>query len=79
MITTKQPTDDMIEVAIVSMEEALAADGEIVPEGSTPFERDPMQLGLTPAPATGPVSTAATGAGGPPSATPAPTDPPSGS
>ena len=28
MITTKQPTDDMIEVAIVSMEEALAADGE---------------------------------------------------
>ena len=44
-ITTKQPTDDMIEVAIVSMEQALEADGEAVPEGSTPFERDPMQLG----------------------------------
>ncbi len=28
MITTKQPTDDMIEVAIVSMEQALVADGE---------------------------------------------------
>ncbi len=48
MITTKQPTDDMIEVAIVSMEEALAADGEAVPDGSTPFERDPMVLGLEP-------------------------------
>ena len=46
MITTKQPTDDMIEVAIVSMEEALVADNETVPEGSTPFERDPMILGL---------------------------------
>ncbi len=45
MITTKQPTDDMIEVAIVSMEQALEADGEAVPAGSTPFERDPMVLG----------------------------------
>ena len=27
-ITTRQPTDDMIEVAIVSMEQALVADGE---------------------------------------------------
>jgi uncharacterized protein YqhQ len=44
MITTKQPSDDMIEVAIVSMEEALGADGEAVPTGSTPFERDPMIL-----------------------------------
>ena len=34
MITTKQPTDDMIEVAIVSMEQALEADGETVPAGS---------------------------------------------
>ena len=33
MITTKQPTDDMIEVAIVSMEQALVADGETVPDG----------------------------------------------
>ena len=32
MITTKQPTDDMIEVAIVSMEQALVADGEVVPD-----------------------------------------------
>ena len=44
MITTKQPTDDMIEVAIVSMEEALEADGEAVPAGSTEFERDPMKV-----------------------------------
>jgi uncharacterized protein YqhQ len=40
MITTKRPTDDQIEVAIVSMEQALAADGEQVPEGSELFERD---------------------------------------
>ena len=33
MITTKQPTDDQIEVAIVSMEQALEADGETVPDG----------------------------------------------
>jgi hypothetical protein len=41
-ITTRQPTDDMIEVAIVSLEEALRADGEQVPEGSTEFERAPL-------------------------------------
>jgi uncharacterized protein YqhQ len=41
-ITTRQPTDDMIEVAIVSMEEALAADGEAVPDGSAVFEREPL-------------------------------------
>ena len=34
MITTKRPTDDQIEVAIVSMEQALEADGEQVPDGS---------------------------------------------
>ena len=34
MITTKQPTVDMIEVAIVSMEEALRADGEQLPSSS---------------------------------------------
>ena len=33
MITTKRPTDDMIEVAITSMEEALLADGERDPGG----------------------------------------------
>ena len=38
MITTKQPTDDMIEVAIVSMEQALEADGEPVPDGLGDFE-----------------------------------------
>ena len=32
-ITTKQPTDDMIEVAIVSMEQAMTADGETPPGG----------------------------------------------
>ncbi|MBA2720716.1 MAG: DUF1385 domain-containing protein [Chloroflexi bacterium] len=44
MITTKQPTPDMIEVAIVSMEQALQADGESVPEGSAQFPRDPLEL-----------------------------------
>jgi uncharacterized protein YqhQ len=33
-ITTKQPTPEMIEVAIVSMEEALKADGELLPSDS---------------------------------------------
>ena len=41
-ITTKQPTDDMIEVAIVAMEEALRADGETVPAGSLDLPREPM-------------------------------------
>ncbi len=41
-ITTKRPTDDMIEVAIVSMEQAILADGEVVPAGSTEFERAPL-------------------------------------
>ncbi len=41
-ITTRQPTDDMIEVAIVSMEQALVADGEAVPDGSAAFEREPL-------------------------------------
>ena len=42
MITTKQPTDDMIEVAIVSLEEALVADGADVPAGSGDFVRRPL-------------------------------------
>jgi uncharacterized protein YqhQ len=42
MITTKQPTDDMIEVAIVSLEEAIKADGDPVPEGGLELDRDPM-------------------------------------
>jgi uncharacterized protein YqhQ len=44
MITTKRPSDDMIEVAITSMQEALVADGNAVPAGSTAFERAPLEL-----------------------------------
>src|SRR6476661_4823270 len=60
-ITTKQPTDDMIEVAIVSMEQALVADGEALPAGSDELARDRLALpkprqaevagGVEPAPA----------------------------
>jgi uncharacterized protein YqhQ len=42
MITTKQPTDAMIEVAIVAVEEALRADGELIPEGGLDLEREPI-------------------------------------
>ena len=53
-ITTKQPTDEMIEVAIVSMEQALAADGEALPAGSGEIERSPLLLaGAPPTPAAG--------------------------
>jgi uncharacterized protein YqhQ len=44
MITTKQPSTDMIEVAIVSMEEALKADGEELPAGSGTLTRDVLEL-----------------------------------
>ncbi|HEV8488565.1 MAG TPA: DUF1385 domain-containing protein [Candidatus Limnocylindrales bacterium] len=44
MITTKQPTPDMIEVAIVSMEEALKADGEALPKGAGTLPRDILEL-----------------------------------
>src|SRR6476646_9902525 len=63
MITSTRPTDDMIEVAIVSMEQALVADGESVPAGSDAFALRPMRL------ATPDVAAAATD---PPSATPSP-------
>ena len=43
MITTKRPTDDMIEVAISSMEEALTADGNPIPAGSTDLRAGPAQ------------------------------------
>jgi uncharacterized protein YqhQ len=43
-ITTKQPTEDMIEVAIVSLEQAIVADGDAIPEGSLDLPRDPMPL-----------------------------------
>jgi uncharacterized protein YqhQ len=45
MITTKRPTDDQIEVAIVSMEQALQADGEAVPTGSDLPERQRLDPG----------------------------------
>ncbi len=51
MITTKQPSDDQIEVAIVSMQQALEADGEIVPAGSELPERERLDLERAPAPA----------------------------
>jgi uncharacterized protein YqhQ len=51
-ITTKQPTDDMIEVAIVSMEQAMLADGEELPAGGGSIGRWPLVLaGAPPAPA----------------------------
>ena len=43
MITTKQPSDDQIEVAIVSMEQALEADGEQVPQGSELPDRSRLE------------------------------------
>lgn len=46
-ITTKQPTDDMIEVAVVAMEEALRADGEALPAGAGRLDREPMVIGGT--------------------------------
>jgi uncharacterized protein YqhQ len=48
MITTRQPTNDMIEVAIVSMEQALQADGETLPLGSGTLPRDKMDLAARP-------------------------------
>src|SRR3954447_22312936 len=48
MITTRQPTDDMIEIAIVSMEQALEADGEKLPEGSGTLRREPLDLSAPP-------------------------------
>ena len=45
LITTKQPSDDQIEVAIVSMEQALLADGAEVPTGSAALDRAPLDLG----------------------------------
>jgi hypothetical protein len=41
-ITTKQPDDSMIEVAIASMQEALAANDETAPSGSFDPVRVPM-------------------------------------
>ena len=72
MITTKRPDDDMIEVAIVSMEEALTADGEALPSNSA-LPREPMVLpGTTPAGQTAAISASAEAE----AATPVTLDPP---
>ena len=41
-ITTRQPTDDMIEVAIVSLQRALFADGAEIPAGSSVIPSRPL-------------------------------------
>lgn len=41
-ITTKQPTDDMIEIAISAMQEGLAANGDTAPAGSLDPVREPI-------------------------------------
>ena len=46
-ITTKQPDDSMIEVAIASMQEALAANHEAAPAGSWDPPRRPIPMGNT--------------------------------
>jgi uncharacterized protein YqhQ len=48
MITTKQPSDDQIEVAIVSMQQALLADNEAIPTGSAELAREPLDAVTTP-------------------------------
>jgi uncharacterized protein YqhQ len=47
-ITTRQPDDSMIEVAIASMREALAANGEDAPAGSLDPERRPIPTAAEP-------------------------------
>jgi uncharacterized protein YqhQ len=44
-ITTRQPDDSMIEVAIASMQEALAANGDEAPAGSWDPPRRPIPMG----------------------------------
>ena len=41
-ITTKQPDDSMIEIAVCAMQEALAANGETAPAGSLDPVREPI-------------------------------------
>ena len=78
MITTKQPTDDMIEVAIVSMEQALVADGEAVPAGSGDFAQRPMDLPTPADTVTDVPARPLAAAAALPAAPPLPTDPPPG-
>jgi uncharacterized protein YqhQ len=42
MITTRQPSDDMIEVALVSLQRALVADGNEIPAGSAVLPSRPL-------------------------------------
>ena len=77
MITTKQPTDDMIEVAIVSMEQALVADGEAVPTG--PASSSSGRCASTPPAPAATVDSAAAPPAPTPTTAAAPTDPPPGS
>jgi len=42
-ITTRQPSPDMNEVAIVSLQKALLADGNEIPAGSSVFESRPLR------------------------------------
>ena len=46
-ITTRQPDEGMIEVAIASMREALAANNDSAPEGSADPERRPIPSSAT--------------------------------
>jgi uncharacterized protein YqhQ len=50
-ITTRQPDDSQIEVAIASMREALAANGEEAPAGSLDPVRRPIPNGVAEEPA----------------------------
>ena len=50
LITTKQPDDSMIEVAVASIQEAIAANGEEPPAGSLDPERRPMEMSVGSAP-----------------------------
>jgi uncharacterized protein YqhQ len=47
MITTKEPSDDMIEVALVSLQRALTADGNEIPEGSALLASRPLSMAET--------------------------------
>jgi hypothetical protein len=69
----------MIEVAIVSMEQALVADGESVPAGSGEFEQRPMALPETSPAATPTASSIPPTKATLPTGSTAPTDPPPGS
>jgi uncharacterized protein YqhQ len=61
-ITTRQPTDDMIEVAIVSLQKALVADGNAIPDGSAVFVSRPLRAADAGLDATQPEEAAAPGA-----------------